>query len=288
MPALVVAAALVARRGLLAASAAEPAGRGAAGRAGRAQQDRAQRGSSQARQLSLPGALSAAPPGPPRRRPEEKHFRNLRQLTFGGQNAEGYWSPDGKQIIYQRMNEAEGVMCDQEYVVELATGKSRRVSNGKGRVTCGYFTDGGRRVLYASTHLARRGLPAAGRSLEGLLLADGDGLRHRQPRARRLGLPPPDRHARLRRRGDALARRQDDRVHLRPRRRSRDLHDGDRRLAGEAPHPRARLRRRAVLLARRQAHRLPPRRAPRRREPRALPGAARAEPLPARVPSRSG
>ena len=57
------------------------------------------------------------------------------------------------------MNEAEGVMCDQEYVADLATGKSRMVSNGKGRVTCGYFYDGDRRVLYASTHLADPACP---------------------------------------------------------------------------------------------------------------------------------
>ena len=103
-----------------------------------------------------PAAHPGAPPlpGPAAIHPDEKHLRNLRQITFGGQNAEGYWGPDGKQIVYQRMNEAEGVMCDQEYVVDLATGESRRVSSGKGRVTCGYLYDGGRRVLYASTHLA--------------------------------------------------------------------------------------------------------------------------------------
>jgi Tol biopolymer transport system component len=91
--------------------------------------------------------------------PEEKRFRNLRQLTSGGQNAEGYWSPDGRSIVFQRMNEAEGVACDQEYVVDVESGSSRRVSNGKGRVTCGYFTDAGRRVLYASTHLASEACP---------------------------------------------------------------------------------------------------------------------------------
>jgi Tol biopolymer transport system component len=108
------------------------------------------------------GAAShGAPPlaGPAVIHPEEKHFRNLRQLTFGGQNAEGYWSPDGKRIIYQRMNEAEGVMCDQAYVADVATGESRRVSNGKGRVTCAYFLAGGSRVLYASTHLADAACP---------------------------------------------------------------------------------------------------------------------------------
>jgi len=91
--------------------------------------------------------------------PDETHFANLRQLTFGGQNAEGYWSPDGTRIIYQRMNEAEGVMCDQQYVVDLATGESQLVSTGKGRVTCGYFYQGGERILYASTHLADPACP---------------------------------------------------------------------------------------------------------------------------------
>ena len=100
-----------------------------------------------------------APAGPAVIHPDEKHFKNLRQLTFGGQNAEGYWSPDGKSIVFQRMNQAEGVACDQEFVADVATGASRRVSNGKGRVTCGYFTDGGKRVLYASTHLASEACP---------------------------------------------------------------------------------------------------------------------------------
>jgi TolB protein len=97
--------------------------------------------------------------GPAAIHPEEKHFRNLRQLTFGGENAEGYWSPDGTRIIYQRKNETEGVACDQEFVLELATGKSRMVSNGKGRTTCGYFYDGGRRVFYSSTFLADPACP---------------------------------------------------------------------------------------------------------------------------------
>jgi TolB protein len=110
--------------------------------------------------LAAPSAFPQAPAaGPAVIHPEEKHFRYLRQLTFGGQNAEGYWSADGKSIVYQRMNEAEGVMCDQEYVVDVTSGKSRMVSSGKGRVTCGYFLDGDRRVMYASTHLADPACP---------------------------------------------------------------------------------------------------------------------------------
>jgi Tol biopolymer transport system component len=84
--------------------------------------------------------------------PEEVHLRNLRQLTSGGENAEGYWSPDGRRLIFQ--SSREGTPCDQEFVLEVATGAVRRVSNGQGRTTCGYFYDEGRRVLYASTHLA--------------------------------------------------------------------------------------------------------------------------------------
>jgi len=92
--------------------------------------------------------------GPAVIHPDETHLRNLRQLTFDGQNAEGYWSPDGTRIIFQRASEDDGIACDQEFVIDLATGKSHRVSTGKGRVTCGYFYDGGKRILYGSTHLA--------------------------------------------------------------------------------------------------------------------------------------
>jgi len=83
-------------------------------------------------------------------RPDEKHLRNLRQLTFGGENAEAYWSPDGKRLIFQARTEGEG--CDQAFILEVATGQVKRVSTGQGRVTCAYFLPGGR-ILYASTHL---------------------------------------------------------------------------------------------------------------------------------------
>ena len=108
-----------------------------------------------------PGAyVHAAPlPGPAVIHPDEKHLRNLRQLTFSGENAEGYWSPDGKLISYQRRNPDAGIACDQEFVVDVGTGKSRRVSDGRGRVTCGYLYDGGKRILYATTGLADAACP---------------------------------------------------------------------------------------------------------------------------------
>jgi TolB protein len=98
--------------------------------------------------------VPAAPPAA-----AERHLRNIRQLTFGGQNAEAYWSPDGTSLIYQ--SSGEGVACDQEFVIEVASGKSRRVSDGRGKTTCGYFYDGGKRVLYATTGLDAPACPQA-------------------------------------------------------------------------------------------------------------------------------
>jgi len=83
-------------------------------------------------------------------RPGETHFAHLWQLTSGGQNAEAYWSADGTKLIWQRTDDTWP--CDQEYVLDLRTGARTRVSNGLGRTTCGYFYDGDRRVLFASTH----------------------------------------------------------------------------------------------------------------------------------------
>ena len=82
--------------------------------------------------------------------PGERHLANIRQLTFGGNNAESYFSADGKRLIFQRQTEVDSG-CDQEYVMNIDGSKLRRVSNGKGRTTCGYFIERDRRILYAST-----------------------------------------------------------------------------------------------------------------------------------------
>jgi Tol biopolymer transport system component len=87
----------------------------------------------------------------------ERHFTHLWQLTFGGENAEAYWSADGTRLIFQSTR--DGYPCDQEFVMELGTGAVRRVSTGKGRTTCGYFYDGDRRVLFSSTHLGGDSCP---------------------------------------------------------------------------------------------------------------------------------
>lgn len=84
----------------------------------------------------------------------EKHLSNMRQLTFSGDNAEAYFSNDGKKIVFQARNKAEGRYCDQIYVASLDDFKPVRISNGTGRTTCAYFLPGDTLILYASTHLA--------------------------------------------------------------------------------------------------------------------------------------
>ncbi|MFN4286409.1 MAG: TolB family protein [Lacibacter sp.] len=96
--------------------------------------------------------------------PGETHFRNLRQLTFGGDNAEAYFSFDGKWLIFQKTNPAEGIACDQMFIGKIPTSPDepfvpRMVSTGKGRTTCGTFTKDGKHVIYASTHLGGDACP---------------------------------------------------------------------------------------------------------------------------------
>ncbi|MCE9584890.1 MAG: hypothetical protein K8T20_20560 [Planctomycetes bacterium] len=82
---------------------------------------------------------------------EEKHLSNLRQLTFGGQNAEAYFSKDDATLILQSQH--GDLAADQMFTMSPAGGTMKMVSNGKGRCTCGYFFPDGKRILYSSTHL---------------------------------------------------------------------------------------------------------------------------------------
>ncbi len=82
----------------------------------------------------------------------QSHLTNIQQLTHGGQNAEAYWSPDGKKLIFQSTR--EGHSCDQLYIMNADGGDQHMVSTGKGVVTCGYFLPDGKHFLYASTHEA--------------------------------------------------------------------------------------------------------------------------------------
>ncbi len=131
-------------------------------------------------QLAMSGMAGAEPPAaessPGRHAAgQERHLANIRQLTFGRQNAEAYFSFEGDKLIFQSTNDwtratgdplpeanpppPHGLGCYQMYVMDLQTGQVRIVSKGIGATTCGYFFPGGRRVLYSSTHGTAAGCP---------------------------------------------------------------------------------------------------------------------------------
>jgi TolB protein len=85
------------------------------------------------------------------------HISNIRQLTFGGSNAEAYWSPDGKRLVFQSTR--DGRECDQIYIMNADGSGVHMVSTGKGRTTCGYFLPDNKTFVYASTHLGGAGCP---------------------------------------------------------------------------------------------------------------------------------
>ncbi|MEK7256672.1 MAG: hypothetical protein AAB316_18100 [Bacteroidota bacterium] len=112
------------------------------------------------------------------RKPQENHLRNLRQLTFGGDNAEAYFSFDGKWLTFQATNPKWNVACDQIfYMPAVAMPQPKNqvsqsqipplVSTGKGKTTCSYFMPGNKSILYASTHLSGDACPEAPRVVGG-------------------------------------------------------------------------------------------------------------------------
>jgi TolB protein len=118
-------------------------------------------------------AVSCSPAGADRARPdsapratvpedsvsmrESRHLTNIRALTHGGENAEAYFSRDGQRLIFQSTR--DGRTCDQQYTMRIDGTELKRVSNGKGKTTCGYYMDGDRRIFYASTHAADTACP---------------------------------------------------------------------------------------------------------------------------------
>lgn len=97
--------------------------------------------------------------------PMEKHFKSLKQLTFGGDNAEAYWSFDGTRLVFQAHVPAWGDGCDQIFVIDPFNGTTKdgppqRISTAGGRTTCSYFLPGDTTILFASTHEANASCPA--------------------------------------------------------------------------------------------------------------------------------
>ena len=101
--------------------------------------------------LSLVEAQQSAQP--------ERHLANMKQLTFGGENAEAYFSPDGKRLIFQA-HRPPSTSCDQMYTMNVDGTHTQRISMN-GRTTCGFFLPGGKEIVYASTHLRSEACPPA-------------------------------------------------------------------------------------------------------------------------------
>jgi TolB protein len=87
----------------------------------------------------------------------EKHLKNIRMLTNHGENAEAYFSFDGKKLSFQATFDT--LQCDQIFMMDIEGTNRKMVSNGKGRTTCSYFYPDGKKVLYASTQLAGSDCP---------------------------------------------------------------------------------------------------------------------------------
>jgi len=96
-------------------------------------------------------------------------LKNLKQLTSGGQNAEAYWSADGKRIVFQSTREK--LQCDQIFVMNADGSDQRMVSTGKGRTTCGYFLPDNKHIVYGSTHEAGDACPPAADRSKGYVWA---------------------------------------------------------------------------------------------------------------------
>jgi TolB protein len=100
--------------------------------------------------IGLTAVFVAGQAPAPQGTPAEKHLANIRQLTQGGENAEAYFSKDGSRLIFQ--SSRDGNPCDQIFSMKIDGSDLRRISNGTGRTTCGYYYPSGAEVLYASTH----------------------------------------------------------------------------------------------------------------------------------------
>jgi len=99
----------------------------------------------------------------------ESHLQNIRQLTSGGQNAEAYWAPDGKRLIFQSTR--GDLQCDQIFIMNADGSDQHMVSTGKGRTTCGYFLSDNKHIVYGSTHEADPACPPSADRSKGYVWA---------------------------------------------------------------------------------------------------------------------
>ena len=183
---------------------------------------------------SLP--LSRPLPWPPRNRP----LTDIRQLTHGGQNAEAYWSPDGKRLIFQTTRPPYG--CDQIFIMNADGSDQHLVSTGKGATTCGYFLPDNKHIIYASTHLAGDACPAPARPQPRLCLGGLSRLRYFSCHRRWQDRKAPHRYSRIRRRRHRQLEDGDHRLHVAGVARSGFVDHAYRRVGQEADHQQTGLR----------------------------------------------
>src|SRR6185503_7180702 len=100
---------------------------------------------------TLPGVPTHASQAPAPNQ-ERDFLSRIRRLTVDGKRAgEGYWSPDGKRLVFQSEREPSNPFY-QIYVLDLTTGESKRISPGIGKTTCAFFRPGSDEILFGSTH----------------------------------------------------------------------------------------------------------------------------------------
>jgi TolB protein len=110
--------------------------------------------------IAVSFAVRAQEPIPAQRaETQEKHLKNIRQLTFGGQNAEVYFSFDGNKLVFQSTRPP--FECDQIFSMNVDSSDVKLLNSSKGRTTCGFFFPDGKRFIYASTHLTNDNCPPA-------------------------------------------------------------------------------------------------------------------------------
>jgi Tol biopolymer transport system component len=88
----------------------------------------------------------------------ETRLTNIRQITFGGENAEAYFSDDGRWITFQSTR--DGRACDEQFVMRTDGRDLRKISDGRGKTTCGWFIPGTDRVIYSSSSAHDASCPA--------------------------------------------------------------------------------------------------------------------------------
>ncbi len=100
--------------------------------------------------LATPTLAAAADAAPNQ---ERDYLSRVRRLTVEGRRAgEGYWSPDGKRLVFQSEREP-GNPFYQIYALDLSSGDVKRLSPGMGKTTCAFFRPGSSEILFSSTHL---------------------------------------------------------------------------------------------------------------------------------------